>query len=168
MRAGIRAVTKVVLLASGFSPLGVDAHAFFSTSCVSPSTLYVITAGFTVINMTWALGAFLPPHQSMGIKFLQEDSVTDFAVLPTSREDEAMFRHAFGNLSRSPSAKKHVRMLLVTLYFHLFADMIATYHPPVYLYTISLLFDQLNGVGLPLTACTGLWVLRAHHCLYVP
>ena len=101
VRPGTQAVTKVVLLASGFSPLGVDAFLFF-TRCVSPGTLYTITAGFTVTNMTWVgnsvlsaaltLGAFLPPHRSMGIAFLEEDSVTDFAVLPNSQEDEAILR----------------------------------------------------------------------------
>ena len=91
------------------------------TRCVPPGTLCVITASFIVINMNWvvlsaasALGAFLLPHRSMGITFLEEDSVTDFAVLPNS-PDETLFRQASGNLSRSPSAGKHARMVFVTL-----------------------------------------------------
>ena len=64
----------------------------------------------------------------MGITILEDDSVTDFAC---------------GNLSRSPSAEKHVRMVLVMrgsersrkdehvigVSDHLFEDMMATYHP---------------------------------------
>ena len=75
VRTGTQAVTKVVFLASGFSPLGVDAFLFF-TRCVSPGTLCTITAGFTVTSMIWvgnyvlsaasSLGAFLHPHRSMG------------------------------------------------------------------------------------------------------
>ena len=49
----------------------------------------------------------------MGITFLEEDSVTDFAVLPHS-PDETMFGQAVGNLSRSPFAEKHVRVALAT------------------------------------------------------
>ena len=47
----------------------------------------------------------------MGITFLEEDSVTDFPVLPNS-PNETVFRQAFGNLRRSHSAEKHVRIAL--------------------------------------------------------
>ena len=37
VRSGIRAVTNVVLLASGFSPLGVDAHTLLSLFTSRPA-----------------------------------------------------------------------------------------------------------------------------------
>ena len=100
---------------------------------------------WVVLSAASALGAFLAPDRSMEFTFLEEDSVTDFAVLPTS-PDETMFRQAFGNLSRSPSAEKHVRIALAieareglntkdraehltAVSDHLFKDMMATYHP---------------------------------------
>ena len=77
----------------------------------------------------YGLGGKSPPRRSTEITFLEEDSVTDFAVHPNSQEDEAVFRQALGNLGRS--AEKNIRMVLVTLFCHLFADMIATCPPGI-------------------------------------
>ena len=148
MRSGIRAVTKVVLLASRFFSSWRQCTYSFVALCVPPGTLYAInmtSMGNPVLSAASALGAFLTPPRSMEITFLEEDSVTDFAVLPNSL-DETTFRHPFGNLNRSPSAAKHVRIALAIEARdglntkdraehltagsdHLFEVMTATYHP---------------------------------------
>ena len=70
--------------------------------CVSPSTFHMVTAIFTMVNMTWVgilvvfrgVGAWRL-HSASSINwhsFLEEEPVTHFVVLPNFQEDEAMFR----------------------------------------------------------------------------
>merc|ERR1712136_553714 len=121
------------------------------------STFYVITAILTMINMTWV--ANLAIFSGVGAwrmrsassinwhSLLEEDPVTHFVVLPNYQEDEAMLRETLENLGRSPSAEKHMRIVLamearegpntrdkaerlMAATGHLFEDMMATYHPP--------------------------------------
>ena len=74
----------------------------FVICCVSPSTFYVITAIFTMVNMTWVrtlvvfrgVGAWRL-HSALSINWhslLEEEPVTNFLVLPNFQEDEAVFR----------------------------------------------------------------------------
>ena len=124
---------------------------------ISPSTFYVITAILTMINMTWV--ANLAIFSGVGAwrmrsassinwhSLLEQDPVTHFVVLPNYQEDEAMLRETLENLGRSPSAEKHMRIVLamearegpntrdkaerlMAATGHLFEDMMATYHPP--------------------------------------
>ena len=82
-------VTNAVLYSSRFSPMKGNAIGNSRGSLV--------------------LGACVPPRRSICISFLEENSVTDFAVLPNSL-DETMFREAFVHLGRTPSAEKHVHI----------------------------------------------------------
>ena len=46
------------------------------------------------------------------VVLLEEDTVTHFVILPNYEEDETVLRETLGNLGCSPSADKHMRIVL--------------------------------------------------------
>ena len=67
--------------------------------------------------------------------FLEEDPVAHFVILPNFEEDETVLRETLEILGCSPSAEKHMSMVLaldrlVAATGHLFEEVMATSHPP--------------------------------------
>ena len=99
-----------------------SSDSYLIPGCVSPCQFHVIAAIYTLVNKNWVGNVAVPsgfgtcPMRSGSsnnwYSWLEEDPVTDFAVHPNSQEDEAILGETLENLGRSPSAEKHVRVVL--------------------------------------------------------
>lgn len=129
-------------------------HLFYILTAVL--TLYIVMycASLTVFC---TLGAWKMEKDSardwhsLLTRLQQEDpentDVSHIIILPNYKEDEQMLSHTLHNISRSPMARRCIRIVLamegregppgeqkaerlIRRHKHLFADMIAAYHPP--------------------------------------
>ena len=106
----------------GFSPF-CGVLFFLGTGLGTPSIFRVITAIFTIINLTWIASLEAPFEQCRRLacafcfvdplaEILEEDPVAYIVVLPNCQGDEVALREPLENLVRSPSAERRVLIVL--------------------------------------------------------